>query len=125
MKSQSHSCAAPFSPRSLVCSSLHCWFLSGCTDQCSSIGFHCSPACPCNHTLWNQLPTPLGVDSTIAPPPVDNVDCADVQISSTLSIKAASSITNNDNASERPASPAADVAFIWDPFLSLTFQPWW
>ena len=48
----------------------------------------------------------------IALPPVDNVDCADTHISSMLSIKAASSNTNKDSASERPASPLDDVAFI-------------
>ena len=52
----------------------------------------------------------------IALPPVDSVDCADTQISSILSINAASSNTKRDSASERPASPAAEVAFIWEPF---------
>ena len=40
-------------------------------------------------------------------------------MSSTLSMNAASSITSKDNASERPASPAADVALICEPFFNL------
>ena len=55
---------------------------------------------------------PFGVERTTALPPVASVCCADAHISSILSIKAASSNTNNDNASERPASAAADTAFI-------------
>ena len=50
-------------------------------------------------------------------PPVLIVDCADAQISSMLSMKAASSIIRRERASERAASLAADTAFICEPFL--------
>jgi hypothetical protein len=70
------------------------------------------PSSEPTQVLWKKFPTPFGVERMIALPPVDNVDCADTQISSILSINAASSNTNRDRASERPASPAADVALI-------------
>ena len=74
----------------------------------------CSSSAP-THVLWKKLPTPFGVERIIALPPVDKVDWDDIHISSILSINAASSNTNKDSASERPASPAADVALICEP----------
>ena len=71
---------------------------------------------PPTQVLWKKFPTPFGVERIIALPPVDSVDCADTHISSILSINAASSNTNSDSASERPASPAAEVALICEPF---------
>ena len=49
-------------------------------------------------------------------PPVDSVGYSPVHSSSTPSTCAASSITNNDRDSERPASEDVDEAFISDPF---------
>ena len=51
-------------------------------------------------------------------PPVDSVGYRPVHSSSRPSMWAASSSTNNDRASERPASPEVEVAFIEDPFDS-------
>ena len=68
---------------------------------------------------WNQLPTPLGVERAIHWPPVDNVWEAAAQITSILSMKAASSSINNDRASERPLSSPLETALICEPFLYL------
>ena len=44
------------------------------------------------------------------------------QMVSTNSIKAASSTNSKDTASDLPASEAAEVAFICEPFLNLRFN---
>ena len=120
MKSQSHSCEANFGPNSSSCSFLQSWFLSGWTDQWSLIVLKLFvPSSAFTHVLWKKLPIPFGVDKTIALPPVANVCCADAHISSTPLIKAASSMINNESASDLPASPELETAFIWEPFLNL------
>ena len=51
-------------------------------------------------------------------PPVDNVGYNPVHNSSKFSMCAASSKTNNDKASDRPASPDVEAALIEEPFDS-------
>jgi hypothetical protein len=62
---------------------------------------------------------PYGVDIAIHCPPVAKVCWAEAKISSIPSIKAASSSNSNETASERPASPVAPTALIYDPFANL------
>ena len=64
------------------------------------------------YAVWNQLPTPLGVDKAMQRPPVEIVGYNPVHRSLKPSIKAASSITRRDRASDRPASPEVDEALI-------------
>ena len=116
MKSQSHSWAAIFSPNNWSCFARQSFSRSGCKVQCSLIGLNpLVPASAPTHVLWKKFPVPLGVDKTIAPPPVANVCWDEAQISSILSTNAASSIINSDKASDLPASPELDTAFTWDP----------
>ena len=72
----------------------------------------------CCHILWKKLPTPFGVDSNMALPPVDKVDDAAVQMISASSMNAASSRINKDSASERPASLLLATALICDPLAN-------
>ena len=100
-------------PSNSSCSLRHTSSLSGCTDQCNLIVLNLfSSASALTQVLWKKLPVPFGVDNIIDLPPVASVCCADAHISSILSINAASSNTNNDKASDLPASPAAETAFI-------------
>ena len=76
------------------------------------------PSSASAHVLWNQFPTPLGVDKAIQRPPVDNVGYKPVHSSPRFSMWAASSSTSKERASDRPASPDVDAALMEEPLDS-------
>ena len=116
LKLHSSSCAICRFDIFLVSFLYHPRSRSGCTSHISVVRLKLFvPASESVQVLWNQLPTPLGVESAIQRPPVDNVGYKPVHNSSKPSMCAASSSTKSDNASERPASPDVEAALIEDP----------
>ena len=113
------SCAICLFDIFLVSFLYHSSSLSGCTSHWRVVKLKLfTPASESMQVLWNQLPTPFGVESAIHRPPVESVGYKPVHNSSRLSIWAASSRTKRDKASERPASPDVEAALIDDPLES-------